>query len=36
MNEAIPGLTLIKKYKYGRTFVAIYKNCKKGEDACEE
>ena len=35
MNEDIYGLTFIKKYKYGRTFVAIYKNCAK-EDASNE
>lgn len=26
MNEDIHGLTFVKKYKYGRAFVAIYKN----------
>lgn len=29
MNEDIHGLKFIKKYKYGRTFVAIFKNVKE-------
>lgn len=35
MNEDIHGLTFVKKYKYGRTFVAIFRN-EKGEAEQED